>query len=241
MTADEELTFDPDGRNNLFPLVRSFRVLATLCGEIRATDPARFARPDSDVPHFAGPASIEWFPFRSKHPLVDLRASAADAIIASLVEVEQKLDRAGALDVRNRIPHNREPFPTLEEIEQACTALSEVVENLESTGMFPDVYLYEQETEDRFGRGKSRLVNSRGRVYELHEPSPVRMSDVPERDTPQVIFKAARLPDCSDVLRFAYQEKSVFRDYWRDFPVPRRIQISEDEPVLEPEPTLEKD
>jgi len=232
MTADEELVFDPAGRNNLFPLVRSFRVLATLCSELRATDPTRYQRPRADWPHFAAPTGLELFPFTSKHPLLNLRPSAADSIIRSFLGVDQELDRSGVLDVRNRIPHNREPFPTGEEVETTCKAVAGIVENLEESGICPSVFLNDFEAEDRFGRRKRRSVDYRRRHFELLEPSPVRMCDIPGEDTPQVIFHAALLPECSDVLRFAYQEKSDYRNYWRDFPVPRRIPGTGDETMV---------
>ena len=137
LNKDETLQLAPDSRNTLFPLTEGMRVLADVCEAILEGDRSQYRRSSDDLPFWAVKSEIVKFPFEHTVPLLDVAAEERESVVETLRNVPRTLARGNTLDVRNRLEHNRDPFPTRAEIETALNAVEEVVGRMEESGVCP--------------------------------------------------------------------------------------------------------
>ena len=207
-----------DGKNPLFPLVEGFRVLGEYCDELLAADASAYRRDDDKSPFFAGKSPLTFFPFVHTVTLFDLSPEPRAKLIERLKEVPSAIGRGHVLDVRNRLEHQRDSFPTASELAGALDALEAVIQDLEMSGCCPTVFQLVRIDSDRYGRSTSILQNYSGATVELYTPSSLHLDDLPGPAEPQVCLRGVEITGSGEDLRFVYAEPSDFQRLWRRFP-----------------------
>jgi hypothetical protein len=226
VSDDLVLELDARGRNTLAPLIQGFRSLAEHCRDLVRGNPSSYEIDEASIPGWSVSGGLFEFPFRHRCALFDLDPASVDVIFEALQSAPQEFDRVRAADVRNRLEHKRQDFPGPEEIGATCNGLREIVSRLEALGICPSVHLFDSEHVDRHERVVSTLRDYRGEEVLIYSPNELALVGYPLARTPQLVFRAAKLADSSEVLRFRYQEESDFARFWRGYP-PRSA--SEDE------------
>ncbi len=216
MGSGRPVHLDSSGRNTLYPLIHGFGVLAALCTEVRS-DQDRYRRSPEDFPLYHGKTDLEIMPFAHTVPLLDIRQEDGDRLINLFLEVTQVLEGAAVASVRNGVDHKRERFPSLQQIELACIAITQIMGKLESSGACPNVHIFDGSETDAFGRSMSILKDYRGRTARFLRPYRYRRSGMPSLRTPQFVMSWAHIDDSTEVLRLTYQEESDFLKMWRNY------------------------
>jgi len=216
--GSNEVKYDADGKNTLYPLIQGFAILADLCSEIIEGMDSELRRPESKLPGYYGKTEIELFPFLHKALILDLRKGDRDQIIGLLKEFTAILERSQVCDIRNRLEHGRRDFPNQEEIEKARSAVSDTVSKMEATGVCPLIYLYAGRTVDNYGRGTMIFKDYRGREITVKLPSQYGVCGLPSSHQPQIIVPIMHIGDSPELLRFEFEETSEYVEMWRDYP-----------------------
>ena len=210
------LRLDPNGKNTLYPLIHGFGILAAICTE-RKANPEAYERPPDQFPAYEGKTSLLTMPFRHIIPLLDLRQEDSDRLVRLFLEVTQVLDGAKVSKVRNTLQHKQEDFPSAQEIEVACMAISKMIGTMEVAGVCPNVYQVSSSKEDAFDRGVTTMTDYRGRRVDLPLPSAFGQLGLPSSRTMQFVMPWARIGDSSELMRLAFQEESDYTQMWGDF------------------------
>jgi len=216
--SNEALQLDPGGKNTLYPLIQGFAVLADLCTSIVDGDSSGLHRPDGQLPGYHGQTDVQRFPFLHTALVLDLGHEDRARITALLASVTATLEGAQVHSIRNRLEHKRPGFPSRAEIEGACDAAAQAVNEMETSGLSPLVFLYSGSSSDRYGRTTVILEDYRGREIAVRRPSQYTLCGLPPLTVPQMIVASMHVGDSSELMRFAYVESSEYVDLWRDYP-----------------------
>ncbi|MCY1003859.1 hypothetical protein OWM54_42615 [Myxococcus sp. MISCRS1] len=218
-TTDGAIEFESSGKNTLYPLIQGFSILADLCAELLGAQ-EQWRRPATEMPSYHDKQRLFQLPFRYKIELLNLSENDRESLIQDLRETTQKLDAANVSSVRNRLEHKRVDFPSRDEIESACKAISDVLARLESTGLMPTVYFFAGIRVDSFGRGVAIMQDYRGRKLEAFHPSAFQFSGIPSltEGGALLVVPRAHISGSAEYLRFRFKEKSDFASIWHDYP-----------------------
>jgi hypothetical protein len=194
---------------------------ADICDEVITNESLpKYRRPPEGFPGYAAFTHIEMFPFIHTVALLDLDRSAAVNISSLVRDAARTLKRGNVMSVRNRIPHGGGDFPSSVEFGTAISAIEQAITALEESGACPLVALYAGSSSDGYGRFCVEWKDYRGRTTVLYGPSELEMCGLPSSETPQAIFKMARVRDSAEVLRFSFEEDSEFSRIWSNYPNP---------------------
>jgi hypothetical protein len=127
------------------------------------------------------------------------------------------------LKVRNNLPHAAALFPTSDEIERCCQTLKEVIGELEKLGLIPIIFANVRLDRDSFRREKVISKDYGGReIVWFRSPSITCLHKLPELQEPQILVPGIRIPNTSEILRFAVKEDSEFTRMWESYPRRKR-------------------
>lgn len=216
----EPVVFSADGKNTLYPLISGFRILAAFCREI-IKERSKYVRPDGQFPGFVGRQDLEIFPFQHTKLLLDLRDNVQTAVLAHLVEITELLEGAGAANIRNRLEHAREDFPSAHEISELLNVISSLVDRMHRSGFSPSTYVFQGVNVDKWGRRVMEFGNYRNDVVRLHYRAEVSATAIPNGPAPIIIVPLIKLGDTEEVFRVSYTELSDFRTMWKEYPIKR--------------------
>lgn len=207
-----------DGKNTLFPLIEGLSVLADHICALRKKNSKKFTRKVEDEPGYAGRNSLEIFPFVHTLFLYDVSVEDVNQCAETLANVSALLRNGMICDIRNRLEHKREDFPTRDEIEKCCDAMATVVRNLVAAGLCPvDYYITEAKT-DRYGRVVHIYQNYSGHEVELNYfPSHI-LSYRPPGNGPIAITPTVHIGNSSDVFYAHIVNVSEYVEMWKDYP-----------------------
>ena len=224
-----DLAFSENGTTTLYPLIQAFPLLARLCRASLAAGET-FERPAEAWPGW-DEASILTFPYRHTRPILDLRLSAANEIIELLEGVGSTLRTTDVADLRNRVDHPREVFPSWEDLGKGEEAVGETARRLEDAGLVPSIYVPLGMEMDRFGRRATAYESYSGRRARVTATAEDTGLELPDARSPQHLCLAAQLTSVSSMLRFEHRVRS---DYWELYAgFPPLFAIDEDHDVEE--------
>ncbi len=216
-TAGEKLRFDPSGKNTLYPLVTGFKALLMLCENIIASVESH-KRPDNEFPGFYKTDPLKLFPFEHKALLLDLKPNDYKQIKESINVIPSEFGKGNVLDIRNRLQHPRDDFPTQQEMLNAINAIDKCFALMESEGIYPNVYLFRTSTIDEYNRKKITLTNYKGNNLSFVRTSELDGVHLPSPYQPVVIMKNISLGQSIQPLLFKYEESSTYQTYWKNYP-----------------------
>ena len=213
----QELVFDKDGKNTLYPLICGYSLLAGLCESFISTS-QNFKRKDEEMPGFYEQSSIQLFPFNHKMLILDLSPNDVSNVLKKLKEITISLEKLMVANIRNRIEHKRLDFPNSAEIRKMCDGLKEVYIEMSTEGMCPVVYMFNARQKDEFGRMYSRFTNFKGSFLEIKQPTEYELCHLPKLDKPLILTSLLHVGDSIQVMRFEFEEDSDFSEMWRNYP-----------------------
>ncbi|MFD9397232.1 hypothetical protein ACFWA4_00185 [Streptomyces sp. NPDC060011] len=215
--ADDATIYDSQGRNTLFPLISGFaRLQAYLSQTVEVAN--QCARPESEMPAYAKLAELTPFSFVHTLPFLDLESENQESIISNLSEMTRTLESGGVSNVRNRLQHSRDDFPSKEELIKFLSAIDEFLELAEKSGLCPMIFRPAGNYRDSFGRATYRLQDYRGREYSAQRPSGTSSPGMPGLVKDQFVIPAAKLKSSGEVLRFHIGTMSAYTEIWEDWP-----------------------
>lgn len=212
------LILDNKGKNTLFPLTEGFTALMRICDGLLSEGANKYKRNDDQMPGFWHKAELISFPFESTIYLFDIKPSNYRTLNNLLLEIPKSFAKNGILSVRNRTQHKRDDFPSQEEIIIACNAIETIVNKIEMSGIYPNVYLFKSTTIDKFNRVKYEYEDYKGRNISLQPTFEFLGSKLPGTRNPQIITSIFNIGDSHELLRFKYEESSNFLKFWKNFP-----------------------
>lgn len=213
-----KLELRKDGKNTLFPLIEGLNVLAEHISAMRKKSSKKFLRKIADVPGYAGKSSLETFPFSHTLFLYDVNIEDVSVCSKTLTEASSLLRDGMICDVRNRLEHKREDFPSRDEIEKCCDAIASAVRVLISYGLCPvDYYRVEAKT-DQYGRIIHIYRNYSGHEISINYFPTHLLSYNPPGDGPIAITPSIHIGDSSDLFYADIVNISEFVEMWKDYP-----------------------
>lgn len=222
--GSEKLSLRADGKNTLFPLIEGFSVLAKKIQSLRQKKDKRYLRDISGFPGHAGVTKLENFPFLHTMFLFDMDESELDACIIALNAIPKALRDGNVCDVRNRLEHKREDFPSAEEIEGCCNVISDSIDLLLNHSFYPMDYYHAETIIDKYGRRKEKYENSKGDSIFVSWPLRHMLSYSPPDLGPMAINKNIHIGDSSDIFIAKIVATSDYANMWQDYP--KRISAS---------------
>jgi len=225
--SDAPITFDPKGINTLYPLIQGFRILSDICTDFVNKDSELFRRSNEQIPKYSIKQDVFSFPFSHNHLIFDLEKEDQTISIGFLKEITKHLTQSNALDIRNRLQHNRPDFPKKDEIQVSCNILREIIREMEFKGFIPLVYIQRELKSDEFNRIQASYVNYRNSTVVVLYGDEFELTDMPDKNQPQIFVSSIRLKNSTECIRFNIEEQSSYVDMWDDWPK-RKYQYSEE-------------
>jgi hypothetical protein len=227
----KDFVWDGNGFNTLGPLVEGLRVLAGECEWIKEHE-KQYRRGEAEMPFFALYQIFD-FPFLHTCLVLDLTDESSTSLINTLRSAAAELERGHIADIRNRLSHARDDFPTPSEIGTACDAVSKTMDILAGQGMLPTVYVVASGARDAFERSLSVMTDGDGKELSIPGPSELSMCDLPALGTPQVISPGARIAGGLHIMRLAIEEDTEFTRMWAGYAAEAGIQMTSEVEELE--------
>ncbi|MGW2707628.1 hypothetical protein ACWC4J_01360, partial [Streptomyces sp. NPDC001356] len=209
--------FHASGRNTLFPLISGFGVLASLLEEYEA-NASSYSKENGDLPNYHKLSTLRKAAFLYSVPFLNLADESKKSIIRSLRAVAQILQSGGVLDVRNKLEHNREDFPTPEEFDACFRAINGFCDLVERRGLIPKQYRIIETRIDSAWRVRYLLEDSQGRTVEVNNTEGYSLAGLPDIGSVQLIMSCARIKGTGDYLRFALGSRSPYVEMWENWP-----------------------
>jgi len=222
--SNEPLKLDNTGNNNLFGLIEGFTALIEVCDSLYLEGKNKYLRQESEMPHFHNKAELTTFPFPSKLLLFDIKPSNYSELKSILSALPKNFNKFKVASVRNRLEHkNRvkdrvDNFPTSKEILEACECIESTIKQIETAGIYPNVFLFKESSNDKFNRVSYSLEDWKGNTIKLKPLPQFSGSKLPGYKKPQVISSIINIGESCELLRFRYQESSEYLKFWKMFP-----------------------
>lgn len=226
--SNEPLRFDKNGKNTLFPLTEGFSALIEMCDSLLSSKRDEYLRAEDELPSFNKKAEYTTFPFPHKLLLFDLKSNNYKHIKENLTNISSEFNKNSVLSIRNRLQHKRDDFPGTEEILRACHTIEDIVNKLEINSLFPNVYLFKTLVSDKYKRRNYEFEDYKGRTINLTPTSEFLGSKLIGVYDPQIILPNVHIGNSLEVLRFKYNEPSEYLSYWKDSPLKKGKNKSED-------------
>ncbi|MFC1946990.1 hypothetical protein ACFLXY_03615, partial [Chloroflexota bacterium] len=220
---DITLELDDKGKNTLYPLIIGFSVLANYSNELIKTNENEYRRSVSTTPGFINKNTLQIFPYEHEIYIFDIRESDRSSLLGLLNEISKKLESSGMCEIRNRLEHKREDFPSHEEISKVTNVIREVISEMEETGIFPLIFLNDGIEIDKYNRIIHKFKSYKDEEYKIPGPSRFEASSPDYSSGPRVIIPCIRIGDSAEPLWFIYQENSEFIEMWKHFPRKKSI------------------
>lgn len=216
-SSDQFLKFDKSGKNTLFPLINGFNALTKLCDQI-IIDKEKYKRKLSEFPSYYNNDPLKVFPFEHKIFLLDLKALEYQKIKTEIKSISSEFGKGKILDIRNRLQHNREDFPSQQEILEAITSIEKSFSILENEGLYPNVYLFDKSITDEYKRTKISVKNYKGNLVNFYVTPELIGLHIPNAHKPLIVIDHLMIGLTNHPVVFRYKEKSSYQAYWKDYP-----------------------
>ncbi|MFI1763210.1 hypothetical protein ACH41H_14345 [Streptomyces sp. NPDC020800] len=217
LTRDQlDVTFSPDGKWTLYPMIRGFNILAERLKSLKSDEVTQ--RSLSDYPKVLRSASPFSFLFKHVYPFLDLDHAARSRIIAMLAAASLKLHGGKVDEIRNVLQHTNPKFPTQDEVLAAINAAETVLAEAEEAGLLPVVSRLRESQTDEYGRRTLTLGTANGKTLRLVRPSSYYLTGLPVTSEAQYVLRSAIYENSSEVLRLSIREDSGYTKRWSDYP-----------------------
>ena len=216
---DIELVYNPNGNNTLFPLIEGFTALIQICEKLIEDNDISNIREDNELPRFIGETDLINFPLKHKLLVLDLKSSSFLKIKDIIFFITTEFSKSKILATRNSLEHDRQDFPSKEQLLASCDSLPKIIEKLLEIGLFPNVYLFKSKITDEFGRNTKTFVDYSGKEISITELINFKGYPVPSIDSPIIITPQISFPNINEPLRIKFEENSEYLDYWKNYPL----------------------
>ncbi len=214
--------YSPEGKNTLTPLISGFsRLRKYLSAQL--DDLESYVRAAADMPNYAEKSNLTRFGFPYVLPFLNLAKESRERLLVSLGEATSILEGGQVADVRNRLEHQREDFPTAEEMNRCLRAIEDFLEHVEQSGIYPMTFSSTGYSGDSASRQTFSYIDYRGRQYVMRTPMGIAAPGMPPPTSKQIIFTGAVISESTTPLRFNIGSESSYTDAWQDWPKRRNL------------------
>ena len=215
----KNVEFDPKGKNTLFALVFGVELLVREIKD-RLGRPADFVRTEDMPGHNKTP--VDPFPLQHTALIFDIEPSSLALALETMESVTHELAAANIINIRNRLDHLRQDFPTADDLRSACDDLERIVLRLETSGICPPPAIDVGAKFDEYGRGAILYKDYAERAQSL--PEPPSYSILPTSPGPMILLSALTFRGSSEIVRLQLKETSEFTALWHGYPR-RRLRV----------------
>ncbi|MGW9440300.1 hypothetical protein [Streptomyces sp. NPDC055607] len=219
--VNSSVEFHADGANTLFPLVAGFGILANALEGYKGGE-EDFRKSHFDLPEYHKLSTLRWAGFLHTIPFLDLEEESQDSIVRTLRAVGQILTEGKVLDVRNRLSHDREDFPTPEEFDACFRAVRGFCDLVERRGLIPKQYRIIETRVDSAWRVRFLLEDGLNRTIEVNQSGEYGLPGLPDMASVHLVMPCARIKGAGDYLRFKFGSNSAYVEMWENWPLHRR-------------------
>ncbi|MCI3225414.1 hypothetical protein [Streptomyces sp. NP-1717] len=213
----DAIIYSPQGLNTLFPLISGFsRLRDYLMGKWEESE--AYLRASEDMPPYVSATDLTRFGFPYTIPFLNLARDSQEKILEHLGDATRILESGQVAGVRNRLEHQREDFPTADEMNRCIRAIEDFLELIEQSGIYPMVFTWVGFSGDSAGRRSFSYVDYRGREYVLRTPTGIAGTGTPPRKNKQIIFTGAVISGSTMPLSFSIGSQSSYTEAWQDWP-----------------------
>jgi hypothetical protein len=224
MSGTEMFRWSIEGNNTLGPLLAYLQEYRAWLKERPDVGRAPLKRPKEDYPHYA--EDTVWvFPFQHTELWADIPAETLTAYTDIIDQVGTQLAQAELPFIRNGLDHMRaiNAFPAPDRMLACVSRLRQVVELADQHRLVPKLYWGECSEGDNHGNICDTFKDYRGTSVALWEPplvrsGPRKLFGVPYLIAPLDLFN---LPNT--MLIFTITSKSLYSEYWKNYPRRRFI------------------
>ena len=197
-------------------IVEGFLRLSRLLNELVTRD-GEFLRSKHELPKFSTKTNLQRFPFKHRHPFLDLTAESQRKLIDKLNLVGRSLQDSGILAARNGLLHAKQRVPTVGELNEALRKAREALDELESIGCVRSTFAVTSSQVNAWG-GSTTTLSSNGRSISFSAPSPFEWTKLPSFEQPHYLMQGAVFAHPNEMLRFTEGFSSEYADYWAKYP-----------------------
>lgn len=230
----EEVNFDSNGKNTLFPLTVGFSLLGNLC-ESLIEKKSDFKRSYGELPSFAKNESLFSFPFEHKKLFLDLKAKLQSNVVIELQNITHSIEKSNIMGIRNKLQHNRDSYPDKSELAESLSYLSSVIKNIEALGYHPNSYWKSRLVIDEYNRVSAVYVDSNNANLNL-ELAPEYKGCGLTLNESIVIIPSIQIGETNENIRFEVVENSNFKHMWENYPKKRKSIKKKDVEQITPSP-----
>ena len=227
--GSEKLQIKSDGKNTLFPLIEGLSELAKLIREVKKKGAKKHQRPETDMPGYVGKTELESFPFKHTMFLLDMRESDLASCIDCLNQASHILKTGKVCEIRNRLEHKREDFPSRDEVETCCDAISKAIKRLSGDGLCPVDYYRTSVISDSYSREQSTYTNYANHSIVIKSEPSHFVSYPFAGQGPIAIAPIISIGDSTDVFYARLLEASEYTEMWKDYPKRRSHEEESDD------------
>jgi hypothetical protein len=170
------------------------------------------------MPIYTQKTDLTRFGFRYKLPFLNLAKESQEKLLLNLGEATKILEAGQVSGVRNRLEHQRDDFPTAEEMNRCIRAIEDFLDLIEQSGIYPVIFTSTGYSGDAAGRHSYSYVDYRGREYVIRTPSGIAGAGMPPLTVKQIVFTGAIIADSMMPLRFDIGSQSSYTEAWQDWP-----------------------
>lgn len=218
LSKDLIIKFDRSGKNTLFPLINGFRALLDKCDSI-LSNPLIYKRHTKEFPSYYFKDPLIVFPFEHKKFILDILEQDYYELKENIKFILSEFGKGEIIEIRNKLQHNREDFPTQEELIKSLNHIESVFSLIENESICPNVYLFKKSLTDEYNRISVTLENYKGTSFQYFFSIELNGSHIPTPYYHSLLkINPIKLKDTNHPLVFSYKEKSSYQEYWQDYP-----------------------
>lgn len=232
--GNEEVSFDSNGKNTLYPLIVGFALLGNLCKSLNEDETA-FKRSYSEMPSFAKDESLFSFPFEHKKLFLDLKDILQSDTVTELQNITRSIEKSKIMGIRNKLQHNRDSYPDKSELADSLSHLSNVIKNIETLGYHPNSYWKCKLVIDEYNRVSVDYVDANENNLTLELAPEYKGCGLPMDDS-IIIIPSIQIGKTKENIRFEMTENSNYKLMWADYPKKRKFIKKKDVEKITPSP-----
>lgn len=215
----QNLIFNPEGKNTLYPLIQGFMILSKILEFINSDNPKSYKKLENDFPGYFNKTDLLEFPFVHKCLFLDLRNDDKAFLINSLKDITKQFTSNDISNLRNKLEHHRkDDFPDQVSIESAIQVITNVINDIEESGIYPLVWLQTNTSTDQFARETITFENYKGKKIYLRSPSKIHIPSQVSMNDPLIIVPRMRIRNSSQQVYFKFTEDSDYNNIWHEYP-----------------------
>lgn len=221
---DDFITWNARGENPLGTLLGYLTECENWIASRCDANTEECLKPVNDLPHFANDPDLP-FPFVHTALWADLDPEELKQFIILFKTMVKMINQSNLAAIRNGIDHFREPnrFPTLENMRTCSSMLKQALDIADTHRLVPKEFWLSDKKVNHFGQYEFEFKDYAGKSICIFGPALAAGLPQPSFRAPLIIAPGHLLGFPHSELIFSLKEKSIYTEFWKDYPKRRKI------------------